>query len=67
MMNRNTTREVTVEEGYARWSAQYDQEDNALIMLEEQLTGPLLASLAVRRVLDLEAGTSRYAICFAAS
>ena len=54
--------EVSTQEGYARWSNFYDHEDNALIMLEELCTGPILAALSSTHVLDLGAGTGRYAI-----
>jgi len=62
----NITHEVSVQEGYERWAAQYDQENNALIMLEEQLTLPLLATVPTSHVLDLGTGTGRYAIRLAA-
>jgi ubiquinone/menaquinone biosynthesis C-methylase UbiE len=62
MPNKNTTYEVSLQEGYQRWSAQYDQEDNALIVVEEQLAIPLLANLSATSILDLGAGTGRYAI-----
>lgn len=66
MTNENTTHEVTVQEGYMRWAAQYDQEDNALVVLEEQLTTPLLVTIPITQVLDLGTGTGRYAIRLAA-
>jgi ubiquinone/menaquinone biosynthesis C-methylase UbiE len=66
MPNKITTYEVSLQEGYQRWSAQYDQEDNALIVVEEQLAIPLLANLSATSILDLGAGTGRYAIRLAA-
>jgi ubiquinone/menaquinone biosynthesis C-methylase UbiE len=66
MTNTNITHEVTVQEGYRRWATQYDQENNALIVLEEQLTLPLLATIPITHVLDLGTGTGRYAIRLAA-
>lgn len=66
MVNAKIIHEVSVQEGYARWAAQYNQEDNALIIVEEQLTTPLLATIPVTRVLDLGAGTGRYALRLAA-
>jgi ubiquinone/menaquinone biosynthesis C-methylase UbiE len=65
MENTHMTHEVTVQEGYQLWAAQYDQEGNALIIIEEQLTKPLLASIPATHVLDLGTGTGRYAICLA--
>jgi ubiquinone/menaquinone biosynthesis C-methylase UbiE len=62
MSNKNTTYEVSLQEGYKRWAAQYDQEDNALIVVEEQLAMPLLATIPATSILDLGTGTGRYAI-----
>lgn len=58
--------EVGVQEGYTRWATQYDHEENELIILEEELTLPLLSSIPVNHVLDLGAGTGRYALRLAA-
>jgi ubiquinone/menaquinone biosynthesis C-methylase UbiE len=66
MPNKNTTYEVSLQEGYQRWAAQYDQEDNALIIVEEQLAIPLLEPIPATSILDLGTGTGRYAIRFAA-
>jgi ubiquinone/menaquinone biosynthesis C-methylase UbiE len=62
MPNKNTTYEVSLQEGYQRWAAQYDQEENALIVVEEQLAIPLLAAIPATRILDLGTGTGRFAI-----
>ena len=35
MTTPKPTHEVSLEAGYARWAAQYDVEENALIVLEE--------------------------------
>jgi ubiquinone/menaquinone biosynthesis C-methylase UbiE len=67
MPNENRTYEVSLQEGYRRWAAQYDLENNALIVVEEQLAIPLLATIPVTSVLDLGTGTGRYAIRLAAN
>ena len=54
--------DVSVEDGYTRWATQYDHDANALIVLEEALALPLLASISATTVLDLGTGTGRYAI-----
>lgn len=66
MTKTTNPREVSVQEGYTRWAAQYDQEDNALIALEEKLALPLLSTIPANHVLDLGAGTGRYALRLAA-
>ncbi|MBV7331831.1 methyltransferase domain-containing protein [Chloroflexi bacterium TSY] len=60
------TYEVSVQEGYGYWADQYDQEDNALIILEEALTLPMLSAIPINQVLDLGTGTGRYALHLAA-
>jgi ubiquinone/menaquinone biosynthesis C-methylase UbiE len=60
--SKNTTYEVSLQEGYKRWAAQYDHEDNALIAVEEQLIIPLLATIPTTRILDLGTGTGRHAV-----
>ena len=66
MTKTTSSYEVSVQEGYSCWATQYDLEENALIMLEEELTLPLLSSIPVNQVLDLGAGTGRYALRLAA-
>lgn len=66
MTDENITHEVSIQDGYTHWAKQYNQDANALIVVEEQLALPLLDGLAATRVLDLGAGTGRYAIRFAA-
>jgi|SRR5579859_275720 len=66
MTGPNDAHEVSIQEGYERWAAQYDQDDNALIVIEERLTAPLLAPIRTTHVLDLGTGTGRYAIRLAA-
>ena len=39
MTNTTITREVTVQEGYQRWAAQYDQEDNRTLASIKLLSG----------------------------
>ncbi len=53
-------------EGYDRWSACYDEEDNPLIALEEPQVAALLGSVSRLRVLDLGCGTGRHALRLAA-
>lgn len=54
--------EVSTQEGYARWALSYDQEVNALIVLEETHVDRVLAGVAASDVLDVGTGTGRYAI-----
>jgi ubiquinone/menaquinone biosynthesis C-methylase UbiE len=51
---------VSVEEGYTRWAATYDQTPNPLLALEERYLLPLLPNVAGKRVLDLACGTGRW-------
>lgn len=46
-------------EGYDRWAAVYDDEDNPLIALEEEHLPPLLGDVRGLRVVDLGCGTGR--------
>lgn len=53
---------VSTQEGYDRWAAIYDQEDNPLIGLEERVLGGLLGDLSQlrdRQVADVGCGTGR--------
>lgn len=54
--------EVSVQEGYALWSASYDQEKNGLIFIEERQVDRLLAPLSFSNVLDVGTGTGRHAL-----
>ena len=54
-------------EGYDRWSACYDDEDNPLIALEEPKVAELLGPISGLRILDLGCGTGRHALRLAAA
>lgn len=54
-------------EGYDRWSACYDEEDNPLIRIEEPRVAELLSDPAGLSILDLGCGTGRHALRLAAS
>jgi ubiquinone/menaquinone biosynthesis C-methylase UbiE len=51
---------VSIEEGYTRWAATYDQAPNPLLALEQRCLLPLLPNVAGKRVLDLACGTGRW-------
>lgn len=53
---------VSIQEGYAIWSATYDSEKNSLIEVEEKYVDALLAPLPVSTALDVGTGTGRYAL-----
>jgi len=54
-------------EGYDRWAAIYDGEDNPLVLLEEQHLTPLLGDVRGLDVVDLGCGTGRHAVRLAAA
>lgn len=62
MSEAEVIREVSVQEGYALWSATYDHEQNALIALEEPSVEQILAQIPLGKVLDVGTGTGRYAL-----
>lgn len=62
MSEREAIQEVSTQEGYAYWAASYDQENNALIAVEEAYVNPILARLPFKRVLDVGTGTGRHAL-----
>lgn len=62
-----SVQEVSTQEGYALWAASYDQEKNGLIAVEEPRVDGLLSRLSFIDVLDVGAGTGRYALKLARS
>lgn len=62
MSNAEIVHEVSTQEGYARWALSYDQEVNALIVLEEAHVDRLLVDIPCTNVLDVGTGTGRYAL-----
>jgi ubiquinone/menaquinone biosynthesis C-methylase UbiE len=58
-------RNISVQEGYALWANTYDEEDNALIFIEEHYVNPILKELDYSKVLDVGTGTGRHAISLA--
>src|SRR5437879_1526277 len=54
------TRRITSEEGYAAWSAHYDQ-PNDLLDLEEPVVRKILSGIPVGKALDAACGTGRHA------
>jgi ubiquinone/menaquinone biosynthesis C-methylase UbiE len=51
---------VSVEEGYERWAASYDDAPNPLVHLEERKLTALLSYLGGKCTLDLACGTGRW-------
>jgi len=49
-------------EGYDRWAEVYDDEDNALIALEERLLPPLLGDVRGLSIADIGCGTGRHSL-----
>src|SRR5579872_4910019 len=62
MSETDSVQEVSTQEGYARWASSYDQQINALIVLEEAHVDQLLAQLPYSKVLDVGTGTGRHAL-----
>jgi len=56
---------ASVREGYDRWAAVYDREQNPLVGLEEPVVREVLGDVAGLRVLDLGCGTGRHALWLA--
>ena len=57
---------VPTREGYDRWAAIYDGEDNSLIHLEETQIAALLGDVRGRTIADIGCGTGRHALRWAA-
>ena len=54
--------EVSNEKGYALWAESYDHEKNPLVAVEESYVEKLLRGITYSCVLDVGAGTGRYAL-----
>jgi ubiquinone/menaquinone biosynthesis C-methylase UbiE len=59
--------EVRCQEGYALWAKTYDVENNPLIAVEEPHVEEILKTRPYSQVLDVGAGTGRYALRMAKS
>ena len=58
---------LSTREGYDRWAAIYDAEDNPLVALEEPQVALLLGDVAGLSVADVGCGTGRHALRLAAA
>jgi malonyl-CoA O-methyltransferase len=56
---------LSTQDGYDRWSAIYDDEDNVLIALESEHLPPLVGDVRGLRVADIGCGTGRHALALA--
>ena len=65
LLSEQTTQEVDLIEGYARWAETYDLELNPLIAVEEPRVQAILNQIPMRTALDAGAGTGRHAIALA--
>ena len=59
--------DLPTRDGYDRWAALYDQEDNPLVILEEPLVASRLGDVAGRTIADIGCGTGRHALRLAAT
>lgn len=62
MFERQNIDKVSTREGYDRWSAIYDEQQNALVALEERNVAHLLGEVRGLTVADIGCGTGRHAI-----
>jgi malonyl-CoA O-methyltransferase len=62
MLSQADFDELPAREGYDRWSAIYDNEDNPLILLETPRVRELLGDVASLRVIDVGCGTGRHTL-----
>jgi SAM-dependent methyltransferase len=53
---------LSTQDGYDRWAAIYDEEDNPLVMLESRFMPPLVGAVDGLSVLDVGCGTGRHSI-----
>lgn len=58
---------LTTRDGYDRWAAIYDDEDNALIALEEPQVSRLLGDVTGLAIADIGCGTGRHTLRLAAA
>jgi malonyl-CoA O-methyltransferase len=58
---------LSTQEGYDRWAAIYDGDDNPLVHLEADQIAHLLGDIRGLHVLDVGCGTGRHALSFAAA
>ena len=65
LSSEQTTEEVDLIEGYARWAETYDMELNPLIAVEGPRVQAILNKIPMRTALDAGAGTGRHAIVLA--
>ncbi len=63
--SEQTTEEVDLVEGYARWAETYDLELNPLIAVEGPRVQAILNQIRMRKALDAGTGTGRHAIALA--
>jgi cytosine/adenosine deaminase-related metal-dependent hydrolase/ubiquinone/menaquinone biosynthesis C-methylase UbiE len=60
VVNSTSTRLVSAEEGYRRWSANYDSQPNPMLSLEQRYLESLLPPIKDREIVDLGCGTGRW-------